>query len=112
MRLAFVESPAMLTGRQHRLTTPANLRDLMGDPKREPATMFLVEIRIPSKATLPQRMTTMRLWLDHNRCEPNMFRCTHTGVGIVCRVEFKAEAEADAFARAFDGKVKHLAAIT
>ena len=73
--------------------------------------MFVVEIRIPSKDVLPQRMTTMRLWLDHHRFEPDTFCCTNAGGSIVCRVEFKVEAEANAFASAFDGRVESLSAV-
>ena len=70
--------------------------------------MFLVEIRIPDKDVVPEHITTMRLWLDHHRFEPDTFRCKKLGVGTVCRVEFKVEAEADAFAKAFDGRVERL----
>ena len=73
--------------------------------------MFIVEVGIPDKDALAQRMTTMRLWLDHHRFEPDTFRCTNATRKIVCRVEFKVEAEANAFANAFDGRLERLSAV-
>jgi len=70
--------------------------------------MFLVEIHIADKDVVPEQITTMRLWIDHHRFEPDTFRCKKVGVGMVCRVEFKMEAEADDFAKAFDGHVGRL----
>jgi hypothetical protein len=66
--------------------------------------VFPVEIRIPDETILTEQMATMREWLDHQRFEPTVFRYTFTSPGIVFRVEFKVEAEAVAFAKAFDGQ--------
>ena len=73
--------------------------------------MFVVEIRIPDKDVVPEHITTMRLWLDHHRFEPDTFRCKKVGVEMVCRVEFKVETEADTFAKVFDGRVERLNAV-
>jgi hypothetical protein len=73
--------------------------------------MFLVKIRIADKDVVPEHITTMRLWIDHHRFEPDTFRSKKVGVEMVCRVEFKVEAEADAFAKAFDGRVERLDAV-
>ena len=68
--------------------------------------MFLVEIRIPDKDVVPEHITTMRLWLDHHRLEPLPVQESRRRND--CRVEFKVEAETDAFAKAFDGRVERL----
>jgi hypothetical protein len=68
--------------------------------------MFPVEIGIPDEDALTGRMTMMREWLDHQRFEPATFRYTFTSPGILVRVEFAVEAEAVAFAEAFDGQVQ------
>lgn len=66
--------------------------------------MSTVEIRIMDEASLAQRMTEMREWLDHQRFEPARFHLTHLS-GIVFQVEFAIEAEAAAFAAKFGGHV-------
>jgi hypothetical protein len=53
--------------------------------------------------TLAERMTTMRQWLDHQRFEPLTFYSVASSA-IRFRVDFANEAEAVAFASAFDGK--------
>ena len=68
--------------------------------------MFPVEIGIPDEDALTGRMGMMREWLDHQRFEPATFRYTFTSPGILVRVEFAVEAEAVAFAEAFDGQVQ------
>jgi hypothetical protein len=68
--------------------------------------MFPVEIGIPDEDALTGRMAMMREWLDHERFEPATFRYTFTSPGILVRVEFAVEAEAVAFAEAFDGQVQ------
>jgi hypothetical protein len=65
-----------------------------------------VELRIPDEDALMGRMARMREWLDHQRFEPATFRYTFTSPGILFRVEFTAEAEAVAFAKAFAGQVQ------
>jgi hypothetical protein len=67
--------------------------------------MFPVEIRIPNEEALAETMQTMRTWLDHQRFEPLTFRYTFETARILFRVDFALEAEAAAFARAFEGKL-------
>jgi hypothetical protein len=69
--------------------------------------VFPVEIRLaePNEAVLTARMTEMREWLDHRRLQPLVFRYTFETRGLVFRVDFNAEADAAAFARAFGGRV-------
>jgi hypothetical protein len=50
-------------------------------------------------------MGTVRCWLDHQRFEPVVFRYSFVSSAILFRVDFANEAEAAAFAAAFDGKV-------
>jgi hypothetical protein len=66
--------------------------------------VFTVEIRLIYDASLAERMTEMREWLDHQRFEPAKFRLTYSP-GIMLRVDFMIEAEAVAFARRFGGYV-------
>ena len=68
--------------------------------------MFRVEIRLPDENALTARMATMQEWLDHQRFEPAVFRYTFEPPGILFRVEFTVQAEAVAFAKAFDGQVQ------
>ncbi len=50
-------------------------------------------------------MGTVRCWLDHQRVEPMVFRYSFVSSAILFRVDFASEAEAAAFATAFDGKM-------
>jgi len=70
--------------------------------------MYIVEI--PIDGDLTSRMNQMRMWLDHQRCEPGAFRSTSMGGRKVFRVEFIVEAEARAFAQVFGGRVLGAAA--
>ncbi|TMJ59878.1 MAG: hypothetical protein E6G81_07935 [Alphaproteobacteria bacterium] len=67
--------------------------------------MFPVVISIPDEDALAARMDTMRQWLDHQRFEPATFRYTFAARGLLFRVEFTVEAQALAFAKAFDGQL-------
>jgi hypothetical protein len=67
--------------------------------------MFPVEISIIDEDALAEWMTTMRQWLDHQRFEPLTFRYSFAASAIRFRVDFANEAEAVAFASAFDGKI-------
>jgi hypothetical protein len=69
------------------------------------SSVFQVEIRMPHDGALSRRMADMREWLDHRRSEPVSFRNSPVPGGTLFRVEFKAQAEAIAFARAFAGKI-------
>jgi hypothetical protein len=65
---------------------------------------YAVEVRLIGGDWVAS-MTRMRTWLDHNRFEPDAFRHSAGGAGVTFRLEFKAETEACAFAKAFDGRV-------
>ena len=67
--------------------------------------MFPVEIKIVDEDTLAEQMATLRCWLDHQRFEPAVFRYSFVSSAILFRVDFASEAEAAAFATAFDGKI-------
>jgi hypothetical protein len=67
--------------------------------------MFPVEISILDEDTLAERMTTVQQWLDHERFEPLTFRYSFLSSAVLFRVDFAKEAEAAAFATAFDGKI-------
>jgi hypothetical protein len=67
--------------------------------------MFPVEISIHDEDTLAERMTTVQQWLDDQRFEPLTFRYSFLSAVILFRVDFESEAEAVAFATAFDGKI-------
>ena len=69
------------------------------------ASMFQVEIRISDDTTLSDRMEQMRTWLDQRHFEPATFRYAFTHHGFVCPVDFPVEAEAAAFATAFNGRL-------
>ena len=69
--------------------------------------MFPVQIRISDidENAVTARMNAMREWLDHCRFEPSTFRYRFQSRGFVFQVDFKAEAEAVAFAQMFGGRV-------
>lgn len=58
-----------------------------------------------AQGDLSARMTMMRIWLDHQKFEPDAFRYTLDAEGVVFRVELKSETAAKAFAQAFGGRV-------
>lgn len=64
---------------------------------------YVVEIQVADD-NLTERMSRMRTWLDHQGFEPSSFRFSDGGVlPRVCRVNFKSEREATAFAKEFGG---------
>jgi hypothetical protein len=63
--------------------------------------MFQIEVHIDD---IGFRMEQMWVWLDQRRFEPTTFRYEFAPHGIICRVDFSIEAEAAAFATAFEGK--------
>ena len=69
--------------------------------------LYVVEIR-RGHDELSSIMARIREWLDAQRFEPDAFRCSTDEATVTCRLEFKFESEAIAFARAFDGEVKSL----
>ena len=67
--------------------------------------LYVVEIR-RGREELSTLMARTREWLDSQRFEPDAFRCTTDQERLTCRLEFKVESEATAFAEAFGGDVK------
>jgi len=66
---------------------------------------YVVELPV-DEAGFTERMNQMRAWLDHARYEPSRFRFSSADARpIGCRVHFKTEDEAAAFARQFGGRV-------
>ncbi len=66
---------------------------------------------LPLKSSdLSTQMAAMRVWLDERRFEPSSFSCHDSAAGVLVRVDFKAAAEADAFARHFSGTVDEVLA--
>jgi outer membrane lipoprotein-sorting protein len=50
-------------------------------------------------------MQDMRLWLDARRIAPSRFTSTEAGGYLVVRTEFQVDAEAEAFADSFAGRM-------
>ena len=69
--------------------------------------LYVVEIR-RRHDELSTIMARIREWLDGQRYEPDAFRCSTDEITVTCRLEFKAESEAVACARAFDGEVRSM----
>jgi hypothetical protein len=70
--------------------------------------LYIVEVATDA-GDLAQALSQMRTWLDHMKFQTIGFR---QGVNT-CRVDFKAEQEARAFAQAFAGQVlTHTASYT
>lgn len=67
--------------------------------------LYVVEIR-RGREELSTVMARTREWLDRQRFEPDAFRCITDDEGITCRLEFKLEGEAIAYAKTFGGEVK------
>ena len=67
--------------------------------------LYVVEIR-RGRDELSTLMARVREWLDSRRFEPDAFRCTTDETNLTCRLEFKTESEAAAFAKAFGGDVR------
>ena len=66
--------------------------------------LYVVEIR-RGREELSTLMARTREWLDSQRFEPDAFRCTTDQERLTCRLEFKVESEAIAFAEAFGHRV-------
>jgi hypothetical protein len=65
---------------------------------------YLVLVQV-ARAEFLDRMATIRMWLDHQRWEPELFRFEPDADGMVFEVEFADHHQALGFARAFDGRV-------
>jgi hypothetical protein len=50
-------------------------------------------------------MSEMRVWLDRQGYEPNLFQYRTEPAGVLLRVDFKFEREAFAFAEVFRGSI-------
>jgi hypothetical protein len=61
------------------------------------------EVLIPDANDLFQQLTDMRVWLDDHRYEPSTFKYIHLDPGMMIRVSFKFDEEAEAFAQKFGG---------
>jgi hypothetical protein len=66
--------------------------------------LYTVEVRLIGGEFIAS-MAQMRSWLDHQRIEPDAFRHSSGGAGVTFRIDFKVETEAEAFARAFGGRL-------
>ena len=66
--------------------------------------MHIVEVRRAGE-DLAAPMAEMRTWLDNERIQPAIFRLSLIPRGTIFRLEVKAVTEAEAFARAFAGRV-------
>ena len=69
--------------------------------------LYAVEIR-SEREGLSTIMSRIREWLDSQRFEPDVFRCTTDEETVTCRLEFKIEREALACAEAFGGDVRSI----
>ena len=65
---------------------------------------MIVEIPV-SAGALADALANMRTWLDHNHCEPVLFRTrkSQDADTVLIRVEFKEDTGAEAFQLAFNG---------
>lgn len=66
--------------------------------------LYTVEVRFIGN-DLPTFMSQMRTWLDHKHFEPDGFRYSRGSPTTACRLDFKTEEDAVAFAKAFGGRV-------
>jgi hypothetical protein len=65
--------------------------------------MRTVIIRLPGE-DFPTAIIRMRKWLDTNECEPTGYRYDQNEDTVVVSVDFPVDAQAEAFARRFDGE--------
>ena len=65
----------------------------------------MVELRIAEHEDFGGRLTDMRLWLDGHRYEPSTFIYFYLNPGMMLRVSFSIDEEAEAFARQFGGSL-------
>jgi hypothetical protein len=66
--------------------------------------LYVVEFQ-REREELSTIMARIREWLDSQRFEPDIFRCSTDEATVTCRLEFKIENEAVACAEAFGGEV-------
>lgn len=70
----------------------------------ESTLVYTAEVRLVG-IDLSSALSDMRTWLDHNRCEPDGFRHFAGDGAVKFLVDFKSESEAQAFAKAFGGRI-------
>ena len=66
--------------------------------------MQTAEVRI-SDEDFGQRLKDMRLWLDGRRFEPSVFTYFYLDPGMMVRVTFDSDEQAEAFADEFGGSL-------
>ena len=67
--------------------------------------MFRVEIRLLDENRLVETVETMRTWLKAQEFVPSTFGYSLASTRVLFRVDFASEAQAAAFAKAFEGAV-------
>lgn len=65
--------------------------------------MRTTEVRILGDEDFTKRLQEMRVWLDVHRYDPSRFTYFCVDPGMVVRVLFTVDAEAEAFASEFGG---------
>jgi len=87
-----IDRDALLDRRKMVETRPAPPRTAPQVPAGAPQCP-IVEVRVPGFA-FAERLSEMRGWLDHRRCDPSRFTCVREGSGaVVVRVEFRSDME-------------------
>ena len=66
--------------------------------------LYRVEIQ-RAPGTMTRVMGEIREWLDAKRFEPDSFRCVTDADGIVFRLEFRSESQAQACAQRFEARL-------
>ena len=66
--------------------------------------MYIVEVYRNGDG-LAEPMAQFRTWLDSSHIQPTVFRLSLTSETTIFRLEFTVLSEAEAFARAFTGRV-------
>jgi len=67
--------------------------------------MRTTELRISDEEDLTKRLQEMRVWLDAHQFEPSTFTYFYLDPGMVVRVLFTVDTEAEAFASEFGGSL-------
>jgi hypothetical protein len=96
-----------MSGIRQKGSTSAFAKRLIADQISGLEARMSCVVMVPvAESDLPDRMMTMRTWLDHQKLEPDTFRYTPDAwADGIFRVGFKFEHEAMAFAEAFGGQV-------
>jgi hypothetical protein len=67
--------------------------------------MFRVEIRLSDENRLVETVEAMRTWLKAQEFVPSTFGYSLASTRVLFRVDFASEAQAAAFAKAFEGAI-------